>query len=293
VKKIDIGWVTRRCLLLAVAGLLAPAAASAVTVSGTIPNLDPPFDSLTVTVDADFSFDTLCTVDCQLHITLTNNTASQLQTIGQTLTGITFEPDSAITIDRSQSTVVVDTLLGDILVGSGSATATSELTSGSDIDITRHWGFDLLAEPVPAAGGTRMLGSYVISSVGAVANGTPITGNVGLIGTSDLFTGSGVISSVEKNPPNGTEFSIVNDLTCSPGTCGGLKNGFQDNKPKAWVQNSLTIWLHYDGQLTSISKVEPIFGTDGNPAFMLPEPGLGLLLLGLAGIALKLRPRRR
>ena len=99
--------------------------AAAVTVSGTIPNLDPPFDSLTVTVDADFVFDAGCSVDCQLHITLTNNTATQLGTIGQTLTGITFEPDGAITIDRSQSTVHVDTLLGDILVGAGSATATS------------------------------------------------------------------------------------------------------------------------------------------------------------------------
>jgi hypothetical protein len=258
-------------------------------VSGTLPNLDPPFDNLTVSVDVDFAFDDSCSVDCQLHITLTNDTATQLQTIGQTLTGITFEPDSAITIDRSQSTVKV--LMGDILVGAGSATATGELTSGNDLDITRHWGFDLLAEPVPEAGGTRMLGSYVVSSVGDVANGTPILGNVGLIGTDDLFTGSGVISSLERNPPNGTDFSIVNDLTCSAGTCGGLSEGFQDNKKRTWVQNSLTIWLHYDGQLTSLSKVEPIFGTDGHPTFIVPEPGVGLLLLGLAALTRTLRPR--
>jgi hypothetical protein len=283
---------TQRRVLATLTAALFPTAVSAITVSGTIPNLDPPFDSLSVTVDVDFAFDPGCSLDCQLHITLTNSTASQLQTIGQTLTGITFEPDSAITIDRSQSTVHVDTLLGDMLVGSGSVTATSELISGTNIDITRHWGFDLLAEPVPAAGGTRMLGSYVVSSVGDVANGTPVLGNVGLIGRNDLFTGSGIISSIERNPPNGTEFSIVNDLTCAAGTCGGLTEGFQDNKPKTWVQNSLTIWLHYDGQLTSVSKVEPIFGTDGNATFVVPEPGIGLLVLGLAALALA-RPRPR
>jgi hypothetical protein len=280
----------RRTVLVTLAAALFPAAVSAITVSGTIPNLDPPFDSFTVTVDVEYVIvDDTCSTDCLLHITLTNNTASQLETIGQTLTGITFEPDSAITIDRSQSTAKV--LMGDILVGAGSATATVELASGDDIDVTRHWGFDLLAEPVPAAGGTRMLGSYVVSSVGDVANGTPILGNVGLIGRHDLFTGSGSISSVEPNPPNGTHFSIVNDDTCSAGTCGGLKEGFQDNKNRTWVQNSLTVWLHYDGQLTSLSKVEPLFGTDGNPTFVVPEPGIGLLVLGLVALAREQRRR--
>jgi hypothetical protein len=277
------GWTA--VLLAGVLAILWGGAAAAVPIGGTLPNLDPPFDSVPVTADVDFSFDAGCTVDCQLHITLANITTGQLGTIGQTLTGITFEPNSSITIDRSQSTVLVDTSLGDALVGAGSVVATADLISGSHIDVTRHWGFDLLAEPVMQAGGARMLGSYVVSSVGDVVN------NIGLLGNKDLFT-SGSISSVEPNPPNGTEFSIVNGATCSPGSCGGLDGGFQDQQGRAWIQSRVWISLHYDGQLTSISKVEPIFGTDGNPSFVVPEPGALLLPLGLAAFVWS-RDRRR
>ena len=262
----------------AVAALLLWAgSALAVPISGTIPNLDPPANSLTVTVEVDFAFNAGCSVDCDLHITLANTTVGQLSTIGQTLTGITFEPSSAITIDRSQSTVLVDTSAGDRLVGAGSVIATAELTSGSHIDVTRHWAFDRLVEPVMEAGGTRMLGSYVVGSAGDILD------NVGLLGHDDLLTGSGILSSIETNAPNGTKFSIVNDATCSPGTCGGLRGGFQDSQGRAWIQNQVWISLHYDGQLTSISKVEPVFGTEGNPSFVVPEPA-GLLVLGLLAL---------
>jgi hypothetical protein len=269
------------CLII---GGVAVAPAGAITVSGTIPNLDPPFDSFTVTTDVTWSFDDQCLSNCTLHFTLTNSTVGQLQTIGQTLSGITFEPDSAITIDRTQSTVMVDATLpdpGDILVGSGSAVATGELLSGTMIDITRHWGFDLLIEPVMETGGSGMLGSYVVSSVGDVVNGGP---NEGLIGTGDLFT-SGILSSVEPSPPNGTPFSIVNNATCSAGTCGTLGEGFQDSHNRTWVQDTVWISLNYDGQLTSLSKVEPIFGTDGLPNFVVPGPGVtSLFLLGALGL---------
>jgi hypothetical protein len=285
-------WIRLGGLVTAIAGtLLCATGALGVPISGTIPNLDPPANSLTVTVDVDFAFDAGCISDCQLHVTLANITAGQLTTIGQTLTGITFEPNSAITIDRSQSTVLVDTNLGDILVGAGSVIATAELTSGNHIDVTRHWAFDRLVEPVMEAGGTRMLGSYVVGSAGDVANGTPVLGNVGLLGHDDLFTGSGSLSSIETNAPNGTKFSIVNDATCSAGTCGGLTGGFQDQQGRAWIQNKVWISLHYDGQLTSLSKVEPIFGTDGNAMFVVPEPA-GLLLPGLFALAWRWRRLR-
>ena len=110
--------------------------------------------------------------------------------------------------------------------------------------MTRHWGFDTLVSPVMVGG--EMLGSYVISSVGDVAVNI-IPDNEGLLGNMDLFTGSGVISGIEPNPPNGTPFSIVNDATCSPGTCGGLEEGFQDAANRAWIQNEVSFALHYDG----------------------------------------------
>jgi hypothetical protein len=276
---------------LAAFTVLAPTLASAVPISGTIPNLDPPANVLTVTVDVDFAFDAGCTVDCQLHITLANITTGALTTIGQTLSGLTFEPDSPITIDRTLSSVLVDTTAGDRLVGAASGTATNDLKTNGHIDVSRHWAFNLLLEPVMEAGGSRMLGSYVVGSVGDVANGTPVFGNVGLLGVDDRLGDPNLdpISSIETNAPNGTTFSIVNDATCSPNTCGNLKGGFQNEQGRAWIQNGVWISLHYDGQLASISKVEPLFGTDGNSMFVVPEPGLGLLVLGLGGLVLTRR----
>ena len=50
--------------------------------------------------------------------------------------------------------------------------------------------------------------------------------------------------------------------------------------------------LEYDGTLTDITNAEPVFGTDGDPSFSIPEPGAaGFLLLGLAGLALRARSR--
>lgn len=281
-----VGRAWGRALTLGVgAALVAGAASSApIVVDGTI-------DGFAVQATVEFAFNDQCSVDCALHISLTNSTPGQLSSIARTLAGITFEPDSAITIDRTQSTVLVDTDMGDILVGSASAAATADLMSGTHLDVTRHWGFDQLLVPVPEAGGSGMLGSYVVSAVGDVANESPILGNVGLIGSDDLFTGSGTISGVEPNPPNGTHFTIVNDATCSPDTCGGLRGGFQDPLGRVWIQDTVWISLHYDGLLESVSKVEPIYGTNGLPGFVIPEPGVGLLLLGLLPLLGRLRSR--
>lgn len=240
-------------------------------------------DGFAVQATVEYAFDDACDTGCTLHISLTNSTAGQLPAIGATLAGISFEPNGAITIDRTQSTVLVDTDLGDLLVGSGSAAATADLISASFLDVTRHWAFDVITAPVMGDG--RMLGSHVVSAVGDVAN------NVGAIGTDDLFTGSGTISGVEPNPPNGTHFTLVNDATCSPETCGGLNGGFQDQLGRVWIQDTVWISLHYDGLLESLSKVEPIYGTEGLPSFVIPEPGVGLLALGL--LALLGRRRQR
>ena len=51
---------------------------------------------------------------------------------------------------------------------------------------------------------------YVVGSAGDVAAGTPIQGNVGLLGNGDLLGLPGdPTSSVETNAPNGTPFSTV------------------------------------------------------------------------------------
>jgi hypothetical protein len=201
--------------VLVALALAAPPGAGAIPVSGTIPALPPPFNSDTVTIDVDVAFNAACSVGCTLEITLAHVSTAQLRTVGQTLVGITFEPNAPITIDRGQSRVIVDRDAADLLVGAASATASSELTAHSIIDVTRHWGLDVLAAPVIQDGGTRRLGSYVVSSVADVAGAAA---NQGLIGAGDLFTGFGIVSSVEPSPPDGTRFALVNDATCSPGT---------------------------------------------------------------------------
>jgi hypothetical protein len=139
-----------------------------------------------------------------------------------------------------------------------------------------------------SSGVQNPLGTNLLSSVGDAFPDTDA------LGMGDLFAGT--VSSVEPNPPDGTSFSIVDDATCTgpPGTatCGGLASGFQDPQNRAWIQNTATATLIYDGttnKLTSIANVDPIFGTEGRP---VPAPGAaGFLLTGLVCIALRLRGR--
>jgi hypothetical protein len=258
---------------------------------GPIPGLPDAFNDGIAKVQAVFDFDPSCSSDCVLAITLTyldfyltsEGDGSTLQTIGQTLSGITFEPASgdSINVDLSSSTV---SILTSIFVGSGASQASSDLGT----NVTHHWGFAVNAALPGATGSTPggPLGSHVLSSVGDAGvikdgGGNVIAGLEGVIGMDDLFT-SGVLSNVETNPPDGTSFSLVDGDTCDSSGCGSLAEGFQNSLGRVWIQSQIKANLVYDGTLTNIASADPIFGTEGLP---IPEPGTAALVgFGLLGL---------
>ncbi|MGI9627035.1 MAG: hypothetical protein ACR2QM_09380 [Longimicrobiales bacterium] len=242
-------------------------------------------------VTAEFMFDETCmTASCILTITLTYNDSGGLSTIGESLSGVVFDAfsnGSPIDLAVILSSSAVD---ADSLVGAGSDDALSDFGAGSNnnVDVSGHWGF------VSGHASSGSLGSNVFSSVGDVFPDT------GALGAADVF--SGIVSSVEFNPPDGTPFSIVDDNTCTgpPGmpTCSGLTGGFQDSNNRAWIQNEVTGTLVYDGttnKLTGVGNVDPLFGTEGR--ILVPEPATaplaGLGVLGLGYFAERRRHRRR
>ena len=281
----------RSAVLLAAACLAFPSAALAVTIqtfnfSGqAIAGGDNPSFQPDVTVE--FTFDETCmTSSCSLTTRLTYNDSGGLSTIGEALAAVSFDAFSNATqIDLALS-LSSSTVSAESLVGAGSDDALSDFGAGSNsnVDVTRHWAF------VSGFASSGSLGSNVFSSVG---DAFP---DIDVVGMADVFT-SGILSSVELNPPDGTSFSIVDDNTCTgpPGTpsCSGLTGGFQDSNNRAWIQNEATGTLVYDGttnKLTSVGSVDPLFGTEGRP---VPEPGTaGLLGLGFLGLALMERRRR-
>jgi hypothetical protein len=267
--------------VLAAAGLLlwpSPSVAMTSTfdfsgspIHGEDPNFDPD-------VTAEFMWDDTCTSSCTLMITLTYNSNAEnepVSALGQTLSGITFEPDVALAIDRTLSTA---SILSSDYVGKDRVQAENDLGD----DVTRHWGFVQDDALLGVMDGQRMLGSYLVGSVGDAGGMTDV------LGKKDMFSGSGVISSVELNPPNGTPFSIVNPETCDANgdNCQGSL-GSNPNDGRAWIRNQIKINLVYDSNspLDEILKAEPLFGTEGNPSFVIPEPGaLPLLAMSLAGL---------
>jgi hypothetical protein len=265
----------------------APVTVGPLNFSGPINGEDPGF---TADVDVEFSFDDACvSSSCTLQITLTYNSSGGLSAIGQTLSGVVFDAEDQnaalfdLDVVLSTSTVTAQSLVG---AGSDDALADFGNPPNSNVDVSGHWGF----RSGYASSNVPPLGSNVLSSVGDLAPDTDVLGN------GDLF--SGTISDVEPNPPDGTSFSIVDpDTTCTgpPGsaTCGSLTGGFQDGQNRAWIKSSAVAMLVYDGtthQLTDIQNVTPIFGTEGN--HIVPEPG-ALAFLGLLGLALRQRARRR
>jgi len=274
------------CLLLLGTALLAgawlsfPNVASAVTMetfnfSGD-PILGGDNPSFLPDVTAQFTFDDTCmTGSCSLTIALTYNDSGGLSTIGETLTGVSFDAFSNgspidLVVSLSSSTMSATSL-----VGAGSADALSDFgaASNSNVDVSGHWGF------VSGFVSSDSLGSNVLSSVGDAFPDKDV------VSQADIF--SGTISSVELQPPNGTSFSIVDDNTCTgaPGTpsCSGLKGGFQDKSNRVWIQNEATVTLIYDGstnKLTSVGNVDPLFGTEGRP---LDAPGIVIFQIAYDG----------
>ncbi len=223
-------------------------------------------------VTAKFTFDETCmTSSCNLTITLTYNDSGGLSTIGETLAAVSFDAFSNASQIELSLSLSSSTVNAESLVGAGSADALSDFgaASNSNVDVSGHWAF------VSGFVSSGSLGSNVFSSVGDAFPDTDV------VGMADVF--SGTISSIELNPPDGTSFSIVDDNTCTgpPGTptCSPLTGGgFQDSKNAAWIQNEATGTLVYDGstnKLTSVGNVDPLFGTEGRPLGLIPEPSAG------------------
>ena len=253
--------------LVALVAIALPLSALADTAGG---NFTGTVDGFDYDIDAMFSWDESCSSDCELQIMLTYNSSdpSPLNSIGQTLAGVTWDTAGSASFDRSLSQV-----LAESFVGAGSAQATSDLSTADGLDVSGHYAYkgDLNVDG---------LGMHILSSVGDVNFGEDS------VGTADLLPG--FISSVENNPPNGTEFTIVTDATCTAGTCNGLNGGFQDGLDRVWIQNSIKASLAYDGGIEGISNIVPIFGTDGKFEGPIPEPtaallyGVGLVVFGAA-----------
>ena len=250
--------------LILFAAMALPGVALADSVTK---NITKNLDGFEVDVTAEFSWDSSCTSNCELEIAMTYNDVSGLNSIGQTFSGITWDQDGSAMIDKDLSQV-----LAESFVGAGSAQATADLTTADGLDVSGHYAYkgDLNVDG---------LGLHILSSVGDVNFGEDT------VGTADLLPG--FISSVENNPPNGTQFSIVDDSTCSAGTCDGQNGGFQDRLGRAWIQNSVTALMYYEGELEDINNIVAIFGTDGVTG-PIPEPsaallyGVGLVVFGAA-----------
>jgi hypothetical protein len=223
-------------------------------------------------VTATFSWDDVCVANCTLRIDmdyLDSNGGQGLKSNAQGYAGVTWDMLGGAALgDQTNADVISPTL-----VGGQSATAIIDLNDitidgVSGEETTAHWGVRTdLTSILPLAG------TNILSSVGDVTLG-PLT-TIDFMGVDSLLTG-GETSSVESNPPDGIPFSIVDPFTTMlAGEAGDV----------VLAQSTTTAFLIYDGSLTGIDNVQPLFGTDG---VMVPEPGTGLLIaIALVGVLVR------
>ena len=272
----------RPLILVALLAALLPGARALGTpqvavfsTSGTVLGGDNPTYVVNSTVT--FEWEDACNGStssfCELTITITADPSASgsVPSQGEVLAGVVFDVTGGADFrdgPPGNSPWAGATVGAAALIGSGAATAVGELgTLGSLIDVTGHWGLN----PALAVAGE---GKHYLGSVGDVFNGA------GTLGTSHLF--SGTISSIETNPPNGSNFGIV-DSGSSVGGTGFPSRGL------AYVQDEVVATLLYTKKLKGIENVDPVYGTMGLP---VPEPLTGLLMLvGLASLAFAGRRR--
>jgi hypothetical protein len=224
-----------------------------------------------------------CVSDCVLRIDLIyndSNSGSGLTSNAQGLAGVTWDMTGTATLKTAASQTAADvispTLVGALANPPATGNASDALNNitvdgVSGEEVTNHWGVrnDLSSQ-------FANLGTNILSSVGDVTFGGVTL--VEFMGTDTLLPG-GVDWDGEAQP-NGIPFAVVDPNTTSLiGASGDV----------VLAQSSTTGFLIYDGSLTGIDNVTPLFGTDGIP---IPEPSTALLLgLGLVGLAAHRRRR--
>lgn len=192
--------------------------------------------------------------------------------IGEVLTGLLFDIDDP-TVAITPLSAELPT--GSSLIGAG-ATA--------DTDVSSEWFYK---DGITAGVDPFTLVPYGEHGVGIMGD---INFGADTFGKPDAFTwdGTDVVGNLfGPEGPNGIEVGIVGpNLTI---VVGVGPDGFKNQGPVAQNETLLTLSYTGDLQLSEISNVTPLFGTDGAP---IPEPA-SVALLGVAAAYAAARRRRR
>jgi len=246
------------CLLLSFSLFTLAPDANAMTQSFGFVGPIQGEDGFVADVDLMFDFDPTCTTGCTLGIMVTYNDVGGIPDQGKAFSTVVFSVSGgSITFDRSNSQVLAETLVGSDL---GSVVIPMV---GSAYDVTPQFALD------PAVALGPGYGTIALGSVGDILFGLDTLGN------ADLLPGTPI---GELNPPDGWPYTLVDASTT------GFKNN--GNKFDVLIQTKWTASLAYDGQISGVTNVSPLFGTDGAP--LIPEPSaahlfpIGLLVAGVA-----------